>query len=85
MDEQYRLHADTVAALEQELHDLQTFRWKEIEQMLEDAKALGDLSENAEYEVARDERDRCLEHMNRIRHILAHAVIIDEEEQGIAN
>ena len=80
MDPKYGLRADTVAALEQELRYLQTFRWKEIEEMLEDAKSLGDLSENAEYDVARAEQEKCLERINHTKHILDHAVITDEEE-----
>lgn len=75
-----RLRADTAAAMEQELYYLQTFRWKEIEKMLEVAKILGNLSENAEYDFAITERDKCLERINNIKHILAHAVIIDEGE-----
>ncbi len=79
MNNQYRLRADTAAAMEQELHYLQTIRWKEIEEMLEAAKALGDLSDNAEYEVAMAERNKCLERINNIRHILSHAVITGED------
>ena len=79
MNNQYRLRADIAAAIEQELHHLQTIRWKEIEEMLEAAKALGDLSDNAEYEVAITERDKCLERINNIKHILSHAVITGED------
>ncbi len=79
MGEKYSLTAQTRVALEQELQYLQTIRWKEIEEMLEAAKTLGDLSENAEYEFAVTERDKCLERMNSIKHILSHAVITDED------
>ena len=80
MDHTFRLTADTVAAIEQELHYLQTIRWKEIEEMREAAKIFGDLSENAEYEFAITERNECLDRINNIKHILSHAVIIDERE-----
>ena len=79
MNNQYRIRADIAAAMEQELHRLQTIQWKEIEEMLEAAKALGDLSNNAEYEVAITERDKCLKHINNIKHILSHAVITGED------
>ena len=80
MDDKFRLHADTVAAMEQELHILQTIWWKEIEEMLEAAKILGDLSNNTEYEFAVTEQNKCLERINNIKHILAHAVITDKRE-----
>jgi len=51
----------------------------QIEEMLEAAKVLGDLSDNAEYEVAITERDKCLERINNIKHILSHAIITDED------
>ncbi|HEU5114287.1 MAG TPA: transcription elongation factor GreA, partial [Candidatus Paceibacterota bacterium] len=40
--------------LEQELQDLKTVRRKEVAQSLEYARSLGDLSENAEYQEARE-------------------------------
>ena len=79
MNNQYRPRVDTAAAMEQELHYQQTIRWKEIEEMLEEAKIYGNLSENAEYEFAITERDKCLERINNIKHILSHAVITDED------
>ena len=81
MGKQYSIHAGTIAALKQELHELQTSRMEEIEKMLADAKALGDLSENLEYEFARDELDRCLERIEYIKQILSHAVVADEAQQ----
>ena len=79
MNNQYRLRADIAASMEQELRHLQTIRWKEIEEMLEEARSLGDLSENAEYDFAMAERNKCLERINNIKHILSHAVLTDED------
>ena len=81
MDEKYNLTAQTIAALEQELHYLQTIRWREIEEMLEEARWLGDLSESVEYDFARTEQNKCIESIRHIEHILSHAVIIDAEGQ----
>lgn len=81
MDRKFKLQAHTVTAMEQELTYLQTIRWKEIEEMLEEARLYGDLSENLEYEVARTEQEKCLARMNDIEHILSHAVVVDEAGQ----
>ena len=79
MDKKYRLTAQTLSALEQELQNLQTIRWREIEEMLEDAKLYGDLSENAEYHAAKAEQETCIRRISEIGNILSHAVVTDAE------
>ena len=43
-------------ALEDELHDLKVNRRQEVAQKIKEARELGDLSENAEYDAAKGER-----------------------------
>ena len=48
-------------ALEDELQDLKVVKRKEIAQKIKEAREQGDLSENAEYDAAKDEqRSRCV-------------------------
>ncbi|HKL99628.1 MAG TPA: transcription elongation factor GreA, partial [Mobilitalea sp.] len=42
--------------LEDELHDLKVFKRKEVAQKIKEAREQGDLSENAEYDSAKDEQ-----------------------------
>ena len=43
-------------ALEDELFDLKVYKRKEVAQKIKEAREQGDLSENAEYDAARDEQ-----------------------------
>ncbi len=59
------------------LEILKTTKRKEIAQDLEFAKALGDLSENAEYHEAREAQATLEDRISQIEDILAHAQIIE--------
>ena len=74
------LTPDGLKALEDELQELKVVRRKEIAQKIKEAREQGDLSENAEYDAAKDEqRD-----MEEIEKILKNAVVIDEKfEKGV--
>ena len=58
-------------ALEEELHDLKVIRRKEVAEKIKEAREQGDLSENAEYDAAKDEqRDIEATNRSRLRRIL---------------
>jgi len=59
------------------LEVLKTTKRKEIAQDLEFAKALGDLSENAEYHEAREAQATLEDRISQIEDVLAHAQIIE--------
>ena len=66
--------------LEQELHYLKTEKRKEVTQTLKDARALGDLSENSEYEQAREDQANLEKRIVEVEYALEHAVVIDKAE-----
>ncbi len=66
--------------LEGELEDLIAVRRKEVAKRLRDAKDYGDLSENSEYEDAKNEQAFIEGRVAEIQHILANAKIIDEKK-----
>ena len=55
----------------------------EVKQQLAEARAQGDLSENADYDAARDRQAQVESRIKEIENILASAVIIDEEGYGV--
>ena len=63
-------------ALIEELNYLKTTRRKEILEALEAAKALGDLSENAEYHQAREDQGKTEDRINQIDYMLQSAVVV---------
>lgn len=70
------LSKEKYAELKQELAYLTHERRKEIAESLEAAKALGDLSENAEYHAAREAQVAVEERIMQIEEILKNAVIM---------
>ncbi|MCI8331192.1 MAG: transcription elongation factor GreA [Bacilli bacterium] len=67
--------------LEQELNYLKTEKRDEVLRTLKEARSLGDLSENAEYDTARDEQSKLESRIKEVEYILEHATIIDEDAQ----
>jgi len=68
-----------------ELENLRTVRRREIAEQLEYARSLGDLSENAEYQEARDLQAATEERIRAIETMLAHARIIEPKKGGAAS
>jgi len=66
--------------LEEELKDLIEVRRKEVAKRLRDAKDYGDLSENSEYEDAKNEQAFIEGRVLEVQHILANAKIVDEKK-----
>mgnify|MGYP002605549802 CR=1 FL=1 len=76
MDKKNLLTYQGLQKLESELQDLKVVKRKEIAQKIKEAREQGDLSENAEYDAAKDEqRD-----IEEIEKILRHAEVVVEEE-----
>lgn len=65
--------------LKQELEDLKTAKRHEIAARLEHAKSLGDLSENAEYQEAKEEQSLLESRIVEIEEVLRNAVIIKKD------
>ena len=65
---------------EDELQNLKINRRQEVAQKLKEARAQGDLSENAEYDAAKDEQSDIESRIVEIEAILKNAEVVDEEE-----
>lgn len=66
--------------LEDELQDLKVVQRREIAQKIKEAREQGDLSENAEYDAAKDEQREIETRIEQIEKILKDAeVVLDEE------
>ena len=66
--------------LAKELERLKNVRRREIAKDLAEARAMGDLSENAEYDAAKDAQAMNEKRINEIENILTRARIIDEDK-----
>lgn len=69
--------------LEKELQLLKTLKRKEIAEALEYAKSLGDLSENQEYQEARDSQAILEDRISRLELILKSAKIVSNQNTSV--
>ena len=65
--------------LENELQDLKVNRRQEVAQKIKEAREQGDLSENAEYDAAKDEQRDIEARIEEIKKILKNAEVADDE------
>ena len=63
-----------------ELEDLKVVKRKEVSQKIKEAREQGDLSENAEYDAAKDEQRDIEARIEELEKILKNAEVVDEEE-----
>ena len=72
------LTSQGMQALEDELQDLKVVKRKEIAQKIKEAREQGDLSENAEYDAAKDEQRSMEARIEELEKIIKNAEVIDE-------
>ena len=65
-------------ALKEELHQLKTVERTKISEQISEARDKGDLSENAEYDAAKDAQGHLEAKISKLENILANARIIDD-------
>ena len=66
--------------LKQELDYSKTTRADEVAELIKEARGFGDLSENSEYDEAKNEQGKLYSRIAELEDILLHAVIVDEAE-----
>ena len=80
MDKKNILTYQGLKKLEDELQELKVVKRKEIAQKIKEAREQGDLSENAEYDAAKDEQRDIEARIEQIEKILKNAEVVVEEE-----
>ena len=65
--------------LENELDTLKNVTRKEVSEKIKEARSFGDLSENAEYDEAKNEQAEVEARINEIEYMLKYARVIDDE------
>ena len=76
------LTAEGLKNLEEELAELQNVKRKEIAEKIKVARSYGDLSENSEYDAAKNEQAKLYGRIAEIEDVLSHAVIIEDENEA---
>ncbi|NLY66507.1 MAG: transcription elongation factor GreA [Tissierellia bacterium] len=73
------LTAEGLKRLEQELDELKTVKRREVAERIKQALAFGDISENSEYDEAKNEQAQLEERIAKLEMILRNAKLIDDE------
>ena len=82
MAKEFKITSLRLSDLEKELNYLKTTREREIAAMIAEARSYGDLSENSEYDAAKNEQAKLYGRIAEIEDILSHAVIIEDENEA---
>ena len=80
MAKEYKMSSERYEALKDELHYLKTVREKEVADQIKEARSFGDLSENSEYDEAKNEQGKLYSRIAELENILANCSVITEEE-----
>ena len=78
IDSRYRMSQERLDTLKEELHYLETTREKEVAELIKEARSFGDLSENSEYDEAKDQQGKLFSHEAEVQAILDNYILIDE-------
>ena len=84
MAEKKKITYEGLKKLEDELQDLKINRRKEVAEKIKEARELGDLSENAEYDAAKDEQRDIEARIEEIDKILKNVEVVDEDEVDLS-
>ena len=70
---------DGLKRLEEELHELKSVKRKDVAEKIKEARGQGDLSENAEYDAAKEEQAEIEARIVVLEKMLRNAEVIDED------
>lgn len=79
-ESRYKMSAERLAELKEELHYLQTVGEKEVAEQIKEARSFGDLSENSEYDEAKTEQGKLYSKIAEIKNLIENADIIEKTD-----
>ncbi len=80
MVKEFKMSQARYDELKKELDYSKTTRADEVAELIKEARGFGDLSENSEYDEAKNEQGKLYSRIAELEDILLHAVIVDEAE-----
>lgn len=82
MSKQIFISHEGLKKLEAELEHLKTVKRKEVAQAIQKARAFGDLSENSEYDEAKNEQAEIEGKIAQLEEMLKNAIVLDDKDLG---
>ena len=80
MAKEFKISALRLKELEQELFYLKTTREKEVAEQIKEARSFGDLSENSEYDEAKNEQSRIEAKIVEMENTLRNCIVVDDDD-----
>ena len=80
MARQFKLSAQKFEELKNELDYLKRVREREVADQIKEARSFGDLSENSEYDEAKNEQGKLYARITEVETILSNCVIISDAD-----
>jgi len=80
MAKEFKMSQKRYDELQKELNESKTVRADEVAELIKEARGYGDLSENSEYDEAKNEQGKLYSRIAELEEILLHAVIVDESD-----
>ena len=80
MVKEFKMSQERYDELKKELDYSKTTRADEIAELIKEARGFGDLSENSEYDEAKNEQGKLYSRIAEVENILANYVVIEEHE-----
>lgn len=78
-EKEYILTQEGKEELEQELDTLKNVTRSEVSKKIEEARSFGDLSENAEYDAAKEEQAKVEARINQLEYMLKYAKVVEDD------
>ena len=85
MAQEIKMSAAGLKAMQEELEYLKTVRRKELAVEIKEARSHGDLSENSEYDEAKNTQGLVENRITELEQMIKNAVVIDESELSVEN
>lgn len=73
----FKMSQERLEAIKQELYELETVRMKEVAEQIKEARSFGDLSENSEYDEAKNEQGKVYSRIEELKVLIDNAEIVD--------
>ena len=73
----FKMSQERLDAIKQELYELETVRMKEVAEQIKEARSFGDLSENSEYDEAKNEQGKVFSRIEELKVLIDNAEIVD--------
>ena len=79
----FKMSQERLDSIKEELHYLETVREKEVAELIKEARSVGDLSENSEYDEAKTEQGKLYSKIAELKILIENAEIVDNMEADV--